>query len=300
MTDFTYSITITHYNNPELLSRMLGSVPERDDIQVIVVDDGSTEINKKKLLLIQHKNLELILLPKNEGGGNARNIGLKAVKGKWLIAVDCDDSFAPKAWDEFDKYANMYDKIDYIAYFVSVRDSKTMKKLQRLTDKKLANDSVKRYYKNPNARNLSLFKFLNTDTWNKMVSMRFIQEHDIKWENCRVNIDVYYSFMIGIYGKNFEIIPKELYYAFYDDENSITRQSRSLEKEFQFYLAAQKRNGFYECIGLKKYPFYRTNWMYILHFLKKRGVIDALRFMVMRIRRKEEIAQNREKYKHLL
>ena len=41
--NYVYSITITHYNNPEFLSRMLRSIPERDDIQVIVVDDGSPD-----------------------------------------------------------------------------------------------------------------------------------------------------------------------------------------------------------------------------------------------------------------
>lgn len=41
--DFNYSITITHYNAPALLERMLDSIPNRDDIQIIVVDDFSNE-----------------------------------------------------------------------------------------------------------------------------------------------------------------------------------------------------------------------------------------------------------------
>ena len=49
---FTYSIVIPHYNAPTLLARMLSSIPERDDIQIIVVDDGSTNETKKKISLM--------------------------------------------------------------------------------------------------------------------------------------------------------------------------------------------------------------------------------------------------------
>lgn len=38
-----YSIIIPHYGIPELLGRCLRSIPERDDIQVIVVDDNSPD-----------------------------------------------------------------------------------------------------------------------------------------------------------------------------------------------------------------------------------------------------------------
>ena len=37
-----YSIIIPHYNIPDLLGRCIKSIPEREDVQVIVVDDNST------------------------------------------------------------------------------------------------------------------------------------------------------------------------------------------------------------------------------------------------------------------
>ena len=39
--DFIYSIIIPHKNIPKLLQRCLDSIPERDDVQVIIVDDNS-------------------------------------------------------------------------------------------------------------------------------------------------------------------------------------------------------------------------------------------------------------------
>ena len=44
-----YSIIIPHYNIPDLLRRCLESIPQRDDVQVIVVDDCGSADNRRKL-----------------------------------------------------------------------------------------------------------------------------------------------------------------------------------------------------------------------------------------------------------
>ncbi len=36
-----WSIIVPHHNIPQLLERCLDSIPERDDIQIIVIDDNS-------------------------------------------------------------------------------------------------------------------------------------------------------------------------------------------------------------------------------------------------------------------
>lgn len=41
--EITYSIVIPHYKIPELLVKCLLSIPKRDDVQIIVVDDHSPE-----------------------------------------------------------------------------------------------------------------------------------------------------------------------------------------------------------------------------------------------------------------
>ena len=57
-----YSIVIPHYNLPALLRRCLGSIPQRDDIQVIVVDDGSSEESKSALedIGIDFPNVQIV------------------------------------------------------------------------------------------------------------------------------------------------------------------------------------------------------------------------------------------------
>ena len=67
----SYSIIIPHYNIPSLLRRCLDSIPHRDDVQVIVVDDKSKEED-----LLELKSIEssypcyiFIYMSVNGGGG---------------------------------------------------------------------------------------------------------------------------------------------------------------------------------------------------------------------------------------
>ena len=283
-----------HYNSILMLKRMLSTIPERDDIQVIVVDDCSKPENRDLLQNCTHKNLEIYYQPSNQGAANARNEGAKHAKGKWLLAVDCDDMFTDDAFDVLDKYANS--DVDYISYCISCRNPQT---LQANGKYEKADLSVRAYLKDKTERNLRLFKYMNTDTWNKMVSMRFFRENNIHWEqDCRVNVDVLYSFLIAQKAKSFEVIPNELYW-FVGDENSITRKTRTIKREFQFYLAAQKRNGFFKRMGYG-YPYYRSDLLYVMFLLKKRGLTDMIRFFNHRRSHIDQVVEARKAFDELL
>lgn len=293
MTNINYSITIPHYNNPDLLLRMLKSIPERDDIQVIVIDDASSAENKAKLSLLKHKNLEIISLLENRGGGYARNVGLDAAKGRWIIGVDCDDYFSDGAFDILDKYKD--ENIDCLFYSVQLVDLDN-NRLPKIIE---STKSTLNYLEKQSDKNLFALKYKNTVSWNKMVSMKFIKSNDIRWENCRVNIDVLFSFLVTTRMASFKIIPDVLYNLVISD-NSITRTKRSLEREFQFYLAAQKRNGFFSAIGLKKYPYYRSDLLYVVYIFKKRGIRDAFCFVKMLLNRQSEIVSVKRTFLNII
>lgn len=89
------SIVIPAYNEEKLIFRCLSSIAKNfteceNDMEVVVVDDGSTdntinEVNKCKI-----KNLKLIL-KSNGGVSSARNIGIKNSSGKFVWFIDSDD-----------------------------------------------------------------------------------------------------------------------------------------------------------------------------------------------------------------
>ena len=175
MYQFLYSIVIPHFNSPHLLQRMLDSIPQRVDIQVIVVDDCSTVDNIEQLKLCHHSNLEIVYLSENQGAGYARNVGLKYIIGKWVIVVDADDVFAANAFDALDKYKDL--DVDYLGYCIKCVDTNTLLPNGR---KIVSDEAVRKYLDNPTANSLNYYKYKNTVCWNKLVSHTFIKENHIK------------------------------------------------------------------------------------------------------------------------
>lgn len=94
------SIIIPVYNTEKYLNECLDSIIAQTfkDIEIICVNDGSTDNSLKILESYQkkHKNIKIIT-QKNGGAGKARNTGLEAAKGKYICFWDSDDIFEPKA-----------------------------------------------------------------------------------------------------------------------------------------------------------------------------------------------------------
>ncbi len=96
MNNINYSIIIPHKNIPQLLQRCLDSIPIRDDVQVIVVDDNSDtdKVNFDNFPKWKGKNYEYYLTKEGKGAGYARNVGIKHAIGKWLLFADADDEYS--------------------------------------------------------------------------------------------------------------------------------------------------------------------------------------------------------------
>lgn len=290
---YNYSVVIPHYNSSKLLEGMLKSIPEREDIQVIVVDDCSKEEEIVNLKTLTHTNLEIYFQSSNHGAGAARNVGLEHVKGKWVIVVDADDVFAPNAFEVFDQYKDS--EFDYICYAIQPVNIK----MQPVRANIRSMVSLHKYLQTPNRKNLLRFKYLNLICRNKMVSYEFLTKNKIRFEESMVNNDVYFGLAVGHLGKNFIAIPNILYYTI-KSEGSITRKPRTIEREYLFYLQAQKRNGFYEAIGLKRLPYYRYDFLYVPFMIKKRGIKGAYDFFKYRKEHIEEVKKARKQYLSLL
>ena len=82
--EINYSFIIPHKNAPELLRRCIASIPQREDVQIIVVDDNS---EKEKKPVVERENVMIVEIDSKDskGAGHARNIGLSQAKGKWIL-----------------------------------------------------------------------------------------------------------------------------------------------------------------------------------------------------------------------
>ena len=93
------SVIIPVYNIEAHLRQCLDSVVRQTltDIEIICVDDGSTDTSFKILTeYAAEDNRFLILTQENAGPGVARNTGLEQARGEHLIFLDSDDWFEPE------------------------------------------------------------------------------------------------------------------------------------------------------------------------------------------------------------
>lgn len=101
------TIIIPHYNVPDLLEKLIKSIPDSREIQVIVVDDNSDK-QKEKLVRVEALYKERVEFYINSTGiksaGSCRNIGLEHAKGKWILFADADDYFLPNMYDVVKSY----------------------------------------------------------------------------------------------------------------------------------------------------------------------------------------------------
>ncbi len=92
------SVIVPVYNVEKYLSQCLESIINQtfSDIEIICVNDGSTDNSRQILEEYKLKDSRIIIEDKANGGlSSARNAGLKAAKGRVISFVDSDDWIAP-------------------------------------------------------------------------------------------------------------------------------------------------------------------------------------------------------------
>ena len=90
------SVVIPCYDHGELLGEAIDSVRAQDypDIEIMVVNDGSTDLRTLSVLAALENDVTLIEQP-NRGLAAARNRGIRDATGKYILPLDADDRIGP-------------------------------------------------------------------------------------------------------------------------------------------------------------------------------------------------------------
>lgn len=90
-----FSFIIPHKNTPDLLRKCIDSIPHREGVQIIVVDDNSDSlmVDFEHFPGVGEPFTEVYLTKEGRGAGYARNVGLSHAVGKWIVFADADDFF---------------------------------------------------------------------------------------------------------------------------------------------------------------------------------------------------------------
>jgi len=86
-----FSVVAPTYNCADFMVEAMESVlaQNRDDLEIIVVDDGSTDDTRERLAA--YSDRARIIRQDNAGAAVARNRGIEEAQGEWVAFIDSDD-----------------------------------------------------------------------------------------------------------------------------------------------------------------------------------------------------------------
>lgn len=237
-----YSVIIPHFtkNGTELLNRAIASVPIREDIEIIVVDNSPAPI--KQDLYANISNVSIYYSDNSKGAGCARNVGLSNAHGKWLLFMDADDYFTPNAFNSFDKFLNSNNDIVYF------KPTSVFSGTNELANRHFVFcNEIDDYFKTGNEYDLRYREF--EVPWAKMFRRAFVLENSIYFDEVPASNDVMFSLKTGIAAKNISA-SKETVYCVTVTKGSITnvKSLRNLKSDFEVRI---RKNALLRSNGLK-------------------------------------------------
>jgi glycosyltransferase involved in cell wall biosynthesis len=246
-----FSIIIPHYNIPELLVRCINSIPVREDIQVIVVDDCSPNANKYKetYLELSRPYLEYYSTPKGGSAGRARNVGIEHAKGKWLSFVDADDLLVENAADILFKYKDRTEDVIYFQSQSVMCDDISIPSLRNVFLYHFDH-----YFKTGNEQPLRL-EF--DAPWGKLIKKTLINKYQIRFDQVLYSNDTFFSASIGVYAKSI-FVPEEILYIVTERTGSLTSAKIKTFEEWEIRYRSTLRVQFFfdkHNIKYKRYAF---------------------------------------------
>lgn len=120
---FNFSVLMSVYNVEKYLSEAIESLINQtigfeENIELIIVDDGSSDNSKEIALKYQEKypdNIQVISKP-NGGQPTVFNLGIKHLHGKYVNFLDSDDILSPNAFEEvYAFFEEHYDEVDLVS-----------------------------------------------------------------------------------------------------------------------------------------------------------------------------------------
>lgn len=124
---FKVSLLIPVWNQQELVIRALDSIPRRDDIEVLVCDDGSNDDTLNNVLAYaeEHKDLAIRVLhnSENRGLGYTKNRLYDNATGEYVYELDSDDYLLTK---EFASAMSWLDGTDLVFVNLQINDGNVL------------------------------------------------------------------------------------------------------------------------------------------------------------------------------
>ena len=139
------SIIIPTYNREKYILNSIKSVLNQtyNNIEIIVIDDCSTDNTKSEISKIKDRRIRYIKLNNNNGAAYARNFGIKLAKGKYISFQDSDDIYHYDKLKEQLSNLNRYKSdLDFCKISVTINNNTTYYVPDNITENKILNGDI--------------------------------------------------------------------------------------------------------------------------------------------------------------
>ncbi|RYM02215.1 glycosyltransferase [Sporolactobacillus sp. THM7-7] len=126
------SVVIPTYNRGAFTVEAVKSVLAQTykDIEIIVVDDGSTDETKEQLKSFGDRIK--YIYQENKGPSAARNTGIRQAKGKYIALCDSDDRFLPEKLEKQMKFIDEHPECYFLySWYYNVNEKGEITKLRK-------------------------------------------------------------------------------------------------------------------------------------------------------------------------
>ncbi len=245
------SIIIPFKNSIRTLPRLFNSIPDNDNIEIILVENSDIPLTKQQIGI--DRDYKLLNAASQRYAGGARNVGIEASTGKWLIFADSDDFFSP---DAFSIISNYLDSPFDLIYFGC--DSVFDDTMQPSDRHKIFNGIVKDLStgKYPEIR----AKLYHVVPWAKMIRRNLIIENNIRFDEVIASNDIYFSTLCAYYSQKFSYNTAQIYI--------VTTRKGSLAYKWNKdilnarFMVALRRNKFLKTHNLGQYQVSVMQYFY--------------------------------------
>lgn len=230
----------------ECLNSVLGQTLQ--DIEVICVDDGSTDASPQILREYAAKDNRLrIIYQENKGAGAARNVGMKEAEGKYLFFMDSDDYCTADFLEKATNYADEK-KSDILVFNYCRFDEQTGEKEYRdglVRDRVPGGKKVFSWADNPK----QICKIVNPTPWNKLYLREFVVNSKLEWLEVSTTNDITFATLSIMAAKRIAYLDATFLYYRVNMKNSITNRKKYCQDNvIKAVLSVDKQ--------AQKFPFY--------------------------------------------
>ena len=216
------SVVVPVYNQEMYIERCLDSILAQTlrDIEVIIVDDGSTDRTSDILYEYAQRDDRIIVLhQQNMFAGAARNNGLRSAQGEYVIFWDSDDYFAENGLevlydeikrDDADICVGEAIKMDM---HTGIVQSEQFIHWKRVPQKKPFNiNDIPQY----------IFNFARNYPWNRLYKRAFLVDKNLQFSELKQSNDVYFVMKAFVLAEKITVVDNVIVYYQFRNINSLS------------------------------------------------------------------------------